>query len=358
MPQQKTTEEYPSLQELLNQGGQVFIDPDKYSKPSSSPDSAAKAKDAQAKYDQYANQDSVSQLPQYLRTFASEALDPYSAADASGNMRVPPAVAGIPQMFGDFLMGKGASGIARTLQGIYGSLQKTGSEDPLTRAEGYGQLASPFVIPAGQATFGRLAGGVASGMRGTMPTPEPPPLGGQYVTKGTPTATSGRFMTGAPAPQPPPIEPAPIDAPYTMRYRVGAPASPSGISGTAPSRALLPPGQGEFIPGGGTIPIEPEGPLPAHYSKMPAETQPSQPGTFGMNRNMEGQTGGIPARGEQTVTPTRLPHIAVNDAKTGRFRKMTNAEYKSFLDRIVSERSNIGKGQTPPPRRPPKRGNK
>lgn len=66
-------------------------------------------------------------------------------------------------------------------------------------------------------------------------------------------------------------------------------------------------------------------------------------------RAFQGKEGGIPPRGEQTVTPTQVPHLSVRDATTGKFRKMTNAEVKAFTDRLVSERSDFGKTQAPKP---------
>lgn len=351
----------------------------------------------QAKFDKYANQDTVDLMPQYLRTFASESLAPYSALNANGSPQVPPAISGMasmfsPQSFLEHIMGRGAASISQGLQSMYDSLRNTGSEDPLTRAEGYGQIASPFVIPAAQASrIGGFASRAASGlesMAGRMrPAPTPPPQGGQFMTQGTPTATSGRFTTGTqvkpPAPRqigtgPIPLSSstAPIEAEFVdpvaahprspnARIVSSEPVRPPSAPqiGAAPSQLQLPPGQGGFIPGGGTMPIQPEGPLPAHYSKMPAETQPSQPGTFGIRRNMQGQEGGIPPRGEQTVTPTRVPHIAVNDSITGKFRRMTSGELQSFIDKMISERSTAGRTArsnepAPPPKPTPKKGKK
>lgn len=127
----------------------------------------------------------------------------------------------------------------------------------------------------------------------------------------------------------------------------GQGGSPSLPPGPTPPRQLGP-APGMMVPAGSESGITPDPRLPSSYASIPGPTAP--PATAG---GMQlGQEGGIPARGEQTVTGTHLPlgRVPKGQPGAGTFRPLTSREMNQF----VAQKGTVGKTAVEPPSPPRK----
>lgn len=160
--------------------------------------------------------------------------------------------------------------------------------------------------------------------------PQPPPSRTQLGT--------GRVQYGEAVPPTPPNQLSPPSQPRLPGGRTSA-----QIQGTAPAQPQLGPAPGYVVPPGTGLPLEADPRLPSSYSSIPAQSPEPPPGTVGKIRL--GDEGGIPKRGEQTVTGVKPKPVRET---TGRMRKGTPEE-------LLSKKSTPGKTSAEPPKPPPKK---
>lgn len=200
----------------------------------------------------------------------------------------------------------------------------------------------------GDTLLGRMAG------RYVGRTPKPP-INAEFVNEPAPPAPNymdaeiippqpqpPRTQLGAGRVQygqaPPPVPPGQLMPPNPPRLPPWA--APEQISGTAPETPQLGPAPGYIVPRGTGLPMEADPRLPNYYSSLPAQSPEPPPGTMGPIRI--GEEGGIPKRGEQTVTgvkpkPTR--------GEQGRMQKGTSEE-------LLKKKGTPGKTAAEPPKKP------
>lgn len=268
-------------------------------------------------------------------TGLSEVGSPFSMKDADGKWKLPDVIKGPlnmlkenydPSMTAQQAVELPGKRISAAYHMFADPISKMTSGDSQAKAEGFGQMISnamqmllldaAFKVKGGMPEKGAAARTAAEeelSRRGSVEAkPIQTMINPRQITSGSPSSPAG------------PPTPPPIDAQFTTIRGPSGPATPMSapVSGlldqpaaqaqlTAPkglqitagdmaAHKSLPPAPGGVIPAGSDIaPVPPDPRLPAAYANTQVGST-SGPGIMG--RINLGEEGGIPARGEQTVT--------------------------------------------------------
>jgi len=213
----------------------------------------------------------------------------------------------------------------------------------------------------GGGAAGAAGGGAAAGTQFGTKAAGLPPAAANFSWDPIPTY---RWSGGTEQLNPKPVDQVGGANVYQMQLAEPTPPPQGQVSGRNSPQGGLPPGPnpplqltsapGAMLPEGQGMDITPDPALPAHYANMKPPKAP--PATMGGMRL--GQEGGIPERGEQTVTPTKGPvHAAIKDKTTGQFRKMTAEEMQNFVQQFIQRKGTAGRTTSvePAPPTPPKK---